>query len=217
MLQTVYHGSSVVVEKPQWGKGRSYNDYGAGFYLTKNKALAGEWAVFATGHDGYINEYLLDCAGLNVLNLGALPVENWIAVLMSNRRGEHRDEIHERISKFVSTYGFDTDMYDIIEGWRGDDSFFGYVRSFSLGFLSIEKLHEAMKLGDLGMQICLKSKRAFEAVEFVKSHQAQSDVYYKTAVEKDRTARRAFREMKNRDRGRNIFEILGNGQSHGRV
>ena len=211
MLQAVYHGSPVVVEKPEWGKGRPYNDYGLGFYLTKNRSLAGEWAVFATGQDGYVNEYTLDYSGLNVLRLDENPVENWIAVLMSNRRGEYRGEINERISEFIAKYGKNYALYDIIEGWRADDAFFGYVRSFSLGFLSIEKLLEAMKFGDLGTQVCLKSKKAFNAIKFVASYPTSADQYYGIAVERDRSARRAFKEMPNKSSGRTIFDLLKEG------
>ncbi|MCL1843619.1 MAG: DUF3990 domain-containing protein [Defluviitaleaceae bacterium] len=99
-------------------------------------------------------------------------------------------------------------LYDIIEGWRADDAFFGYVRSFSLGFLSIEKLLEAMKFGDLGTQVCLKSKKAFDAIKFVASHAASANQYYGTAVERDRSARRAFKEMPNKTGGRTIFDLL---------
>ena len=60
---TVYHGSDNIIEKPEFGKGHIYNDYGRGFYLTLNKDLAGEWAVLRTGFNGYINEYELNLMG----------------------------------------------------------------------------------------------------------------------------------------------------------
>lgn len=31
----IYHGSSVIVEKPELSKGKLSNDYGRGFYCTK--------------------------------------------------------------------------------------------------------------------------------------------------------------------------------------
>ena len=48
---TVYHGSDKIIEKPEYGKGHMYNDYGVGFYLTKEKDLAGEWAVLRSRCD----------------------------------------------------------------------------------------------------------------------------------------------------------------------
>ena len=80
---TIYHGSEKILKEPEFGKGEINNDYGQGFYCTKNKGLAGEWAVLWTGQDGYINEYSFDYTGLNVLYLNQMPVENWISVLIT--------------------------------------------------------------------------------------------------------------------------------------
>lgn len=48
----LYHGSDHIIEKPVFGQGKSYNDYGRGFYCTEHVELAKEWAC-ATGGDGY--------------------------------------------------------------------------------------------------------------------------------------------------------------------
>ena len=32
---TIYHGSPVIIEKPQFGVGNPNNDYGLGFYCTE--------------------------------------------------------------------------------------------------------------------------------------------------------------------------------------
>ena len=52
----LYHGSDHIIEKPVFGEGKSYNDYGRGFYCTEHVELAKEWAC-ATGGDGYANRY----------------------------------------------------------------------------------------------------------------------------------------------------------------
>lgn len=55
---TLYHGSSLIIERPQFGKGNPFNDYGLGFYCTETLELAKEWACsmeqdgFATGPVG---------------------------------------------------------------------------------------------------------------------------------------------------------------------
>ena len=41
---TIYHGSQQIVEVPQFGVGKPYNDYGQGFYCTESPELAKEWA-----------------------------------------------------------------------------------------------------------------------------------------------------------------------------
>ena len=32
MIRKLYHGSSSIIEKPKYGYGKTYNDYGLGFY-----------------------------------------------------------------------------------------------------------------------------------------------------------------------------------------
>ena len=41
----IYHGSINIIEKPIYGYGSPYNDYGLGFYCTQEKEKAMEWAV----------------------------------------------------------------------------------------------------------------------------------------------------------------------------
>jgi hypothetical protein len=37
---TLFHGSDHIIEKPVFGEGKSYNDYGRGFYCTEHVELA---------------------------------------------------------------------------------------------------------------------------------------------------------------------------------
>ena len=41
----LYHGSSFIIERPEFGKGNPFNDYGLGFYCTETLELAKEWSV----------------------------------------------------------------------------------------------------------------------------------------------------------------------------
>lgn len=40
MKKTVYHGSDHIIERPKYGYGKIYNDYGVGFYCTENQNMA---------------------------------------------------------------------------------------------------------------------------------------------------------------------------------
>ena len=39
-LINIYHGSANIVDKPIFGSGKSYNDYGRGFYCTEHLELS---------------------------------------------------------------------------------------------------------------------------------------------------------------------------------
>ena len=205
----LYHGSEKILRTPELGKGGINNDYGQGFYCTKNKALAGEWAVLWTERDGYINEYSFDYTGLKILYLNRMPVENWIAVLVANRKGEYKKEYKRRMDMFLNEFGMNIAAYDVIEGWRADDSFYTYIRDFFAAALSLEKLKEAMSFGDLGNQICLKSKKAFDTISFNAYYPAPVSEFLQSAKDRDEEARRKYAEMEGTMRGTLLVDLIG--------
>lgn len=83
----LYHGSPDIIQAPVFGKGKSYNDYGKGFYCTEHLELAKEWAC-TENTDGYVNKYEVDTAGLSVLNLSSseYTILHWLALLMKYRK-----------------------------------------------------------------------------------------------------------------------------------
>lgn len=86
MKKTIYHGSDHIIEKPQYGYGKPYNDYGVGFYCTENPNMAKEWGV-SIDHNGYANEYQIECDGLTILDLNApeYTMLHWLTILLENR------------------------------------------------------------------------------------------------------------------------------------
>ena len=157
----IYHGSDKIIEKPVFGKGKPFNDYGLGFYCTEEFDLAGEWAVSAE-RDGYINEYSIDTRRLSVLDLNAQDycILDWLEVLLENRRFDIQSDFGEEASSYLrANFGADYGRYDLIKGYRADDSYFSFAQDFLNNAISLSTLEKAMKLGLLGEQIVLKSKK----------------------------------------------------------
>lgn len=198
MSVRLYHGSEVIVERPEFGKGARHNDYGKGFYCTENPELAREWAC-AKQKNGYVNIYDLDMTGLSVLNLNdpQYNILNWLAILADNRTYWQNGSISEDAKEYIKTHFLlDISGYDVIIGYRADDSYFSFAQDFVAGVISLEKLSEAMRLGKLGEQIVLKSPKAFEQIEFVGCENVDSDIYYTRKMERERDARREYRKRK---------------------
>ena len=123
---TVYHGSSVIIEKPQFGVGNPNNDYGLGFYCTETLDLAKEWACSAET-DGYANKYVLDMSGLSVLSLtgGEYHILNWLAVLLENRKFRLGGDVALQAQAYIfDHFSVDYKSNDVIKGYRADDSYF---------------------------------------------------------------------------------------------
>lgn len=199
MIKKLFHGSVAVIEQPVFGKGARNNDYGRGFYCTEEIELAREWACFRQ-KNGYVNEYEFNMAGLNILNLNdpEYNILNWLALLAENRTYWQRGSIAEEAKKYIKeNFLPDISGYDVIIGYRADDSYFSFAQDFVAGVISLEKLSEAMRLGKLGEQIVLKSERAFQNIRFTGSESVDAEIYYIKKREREKDARREYRMRKS--------------------
>ncbi len=220
MSVRLYHGSEVIVEKPEFGKGARHNDYGKGFYCTENPELAREWAC-AKQKNGYVNIYDMDMSGLSVLNLNdpQYNILNWLAILADNRTYWQNGSISEDAKDYIKTHFLlDISGYDVIIGYRADDSYFSFAQDFVAGVISLEKLSEAMRLGKLGEQIVLKRPKAFGQIEFVGCENVDVDIYYARKMERERDARREYRRRKKEKLDVNelyMIDIMREGMVNG--
>lgn len=198
----LYHGSSELVENPAFGQGKTYNDYGRGFYCTEQLELAKEWAC-TEGIDGYANCYELETMDLNILNLssGEYTILHWLALLMTYRRLRLASPIMRRGAEWLKEHFFvDIEKYDAIIGYRADDSYFSFARAFVSNEISLKQLSYAMRLGRLGEQFVLKSQKAFDAIHFLSYEVADNRIYYARRKARDEAARnRYMSELENED------------------
>lgn len=207
---TICHGSQKIIRTPIFGEGNPRNDYGLGFYCTEKLSLAKEWTCNEE-NSGYANVYRLDLSGLTVLNLSGehYHILNWLSILLQNRvfkiandiAAEGRDYLLER---FLPDY----QLYDIIIGYRADDSYFSFANAFLNNTLSLTQLEKAMYLGKLGEQIVLKSQKAFRHISFQEAVAAEKEIYFPKKSARDMEARDTYRrERKNRRASSDIYLI----------
>ena len=193
----IYHGSPNLIEQPMFGEGKIYNDYGRGFYCTEHAELAKEWAC-SSDNDGYANHYQLKMTGLSVLNLNTpeYNILNWLAILLENRKFNVAEGLPQRARAYIlENFKVDYKKYDIIIGYRANDSYFSYAGDFVNGTLSLSDLSEAMRLGKLGEQVVLKSKKAFDALTFVEAIKASRQEYFAKYKQRDEEARGKYRQI----------------------
>lgn len=191
---TLYHGSSEIIEKPLFGKGKTYNDYGKGFYCTESEELAKEWAC-TEGVDGYANQYEIETSELNVLDLSSeeYTILHWLALLMTYRKIKLATPVMRRGAEWLKEHFLvNIAEYDVIIGYRADDSYFSFARAFVNNEISLKQLSYAMRLGKLGEQFVLKTEKAFEAIKYVGHQSADNTIYYARRKARDDEARAAF-------------------------
>jgi hypothetical protein len=220
MLIDIYHGSVKVINLPVFGEGKTYNDYGRGFYCTEHVELAKEWACSADS-DGYANHYLLDMTGLSVLNLNGSEynILNWLAILLENRKFNVAEGLPQRAKTYIlENFKVDYKKYDIIVGYRANDSYFSYAGDFVNGTLSLSDLSEAMRLGKLGEQVVLKSKKAFEALTFLEAIEAPREEYFAKYKQRDEEARGKYRQIASKPLAEDetyVIDIIRNNWKNG--
>ncbi len=194
----VYHGSDHIIEVPVYKGSRRTNDYGYGFYTTREKELAKEWAC-AENRDGYANCYEADLNGLSVLNLNApeYNILNWLAILTKYRTYWQKGSIAEEAKNYLQQHFFiDPTEFDVVIGYRADDSYFSFAQDFVSGTISLAKLSEAMRLGELGEQIVFISQESYSHLHYLGAEPASAAQYYEKKAARDREARRAYRSTK---------------------
>lgn len=219
-LIDIYHGSVNIVEKPVFGLGKINNDYGRGFYCTEHIDLAKEWAC-ALDCDGYANHYQLDLSGLSVLNLNSTEynILNWLAILLENRKFNVAEGLPQRAKAYLmENFKVDYKNYDIIIGYRANDSYFSYANDFVNSTLSLSDLSEAMRLGKLGEQVVLKSKKAFDALTFVEAIKAPCQEFFAKYKTRDQEARDKYRQIASKPTVESevyIIDIIRNNWKNG--
>ena len=190
------HGTDHIIEVPNIHIGNIHNDYGKGFYCTKIDEMAREWAC-KKNTDGFVNVYDFDTSGLRILNLldGQHTVLNWIALLLQNRTFKLDSEIAMDARDYlIDHYAIDLSGYDVVIGYRADDSYFQYAESFVSNALPLRSLNKALRLGKLGEKTVVLSDDGFARLKFVNAYAVDRTEYYPKFLDRDSSARETYRK-----------------------
>ena len=203
MERILYHGSENIIKEPLFLKGNIHNDYGLGFYCCSNESLTKEWAARKNGF-GFVNRYSLRDDHLKILDLTKPPYNDvlyWVALLMNNRElsVDLKDNYPRELKYLFDKYLLDVSKYDVVVGYRADDSYFHFPAAFVRSEITLESLNEIFKAGDLGKQYVLISKRAFGLLKFV-DYKAVSSVSKEDYYKRKDKADKIFADLLNKDR-----------------
>lgn len=209
----LYHGTPDKTVTPIFGGGNDRHDYGRGFYLTENIELAKEWAVCRPNNtNGWVHKYELDCTGLKILNFQEYNVLTWLAELMKHRDAADSRRYRMLAAKFIEKYGIDTNEYDVIRGWRANASYFYIAKEFVRDNIDIDILEDLLSLGELGIQYCIKSERAYlQLHEFQKELLSVNHTKFNFKYnQRDMTARENMRNLVDSDANKvtRVFSTL---------
>lgn len=149
-MQTLYHGSRVIVGYPEIRVQRFQKDFFWGFYCTAIEQQAIRWAT-KFGTAGVVNVYSFDDqAALSVKRFPEMT-EEWLDFVAACRAGTPHS-------------------YDVVEGPMADDTIFNYVQSFLDGEISRTAFWELAKFKYPTHQISFHTAKALAALKFERSY-----------------------------------------------
>ncbi|MBR6119714.1 MAG: DUF3990 domain-containing protein [Oscillospiraceae bacterium] len=206
----LYHGSKEIITKPKYNHGNAHNDYGKGFYCTEHIELAREWAC-QEPRDGFVNQYELATEDLRILRLTQpdYHILNWLAILLENRTFELKGRIAVSAKEYVlREFLPEYRSYDVIIGYRADDSYFSFARDFINNAISLQQLGKAMYLGSLGEQVVPISRKAFSALRYLGHEYVDGAAWYPKYTARDTAARNAYAEESAKEIGLEELTVL---------
>jgi len=201
MKRLLFHGSEKIIQKPYHGGGKPYNDYGRGFYCTESIDAAREWSV-DKDRDGFVSKYEIDETELTILNLNSseFTILHWLQILLENRLFDAYSLLAREAKEYLAAeFRINYQAYDVMIGYRADDSYFSFAQDFLNGAITLKQLQQAMHLGKLGEQYVLKRENAFAHLTFLGYEPVQNEEWYIRKRTRDRNARKEYFDMeKNR-------------------
>lgn len=162
----LYHGSPNKIVTPTFNLGEERHDYGKGFYLTADLNLAKEWAVCRPETEsGYVHSFELNTDGLFIFDFEKENILCWLSEIMKHRDAADSKRYRVLSAKFIEKFAKDTSKADVIKGWRANASYFYIAKAFVRDEIDIDILEDLMLLGELGIQWCIKSEKAYQQIK----------------------------------------------------
>lgn len=143
---TVYHGSTQAVKQPIVNFGRTNLDFGPGFYVTRLREQAVNWAYRVKLQkrlsQAWLNTYEFDmdsaiAAGHQIRNFESYNLD-WLNFITDSRKG-----------------GTPWQGYDIIEGGVANDKVIDTVEAYLTGFFTAEEALGRLAHAEPNNQIAL--------------------------------------------------------------
>ena len=155
----LYHGSTMVVHKPNVKRGRKRTDFGRGFYLTTNFEQARRWALLKQQREistkaivsvFEFDEAILNSSSYNVLTYNG-PTEEWLNFVVKNRK---TGTAHN---------------YDYVMGPVANDQLYATIAMYERGSLTVEAAIVQLKSHVLFNQLSCHNTNAITNLKFIEA------------------------------------------------
>jgi hypothetical protein len=156
----VYHGGSVQIKEIDLKKCRPYTDFGRGFYVTKYKTHAENWAKRSGKHHNngfvtafnYIESQFTDhiCKRKKFDGYS----NEWLDFIVNNRNEELNIQPHD---------------FDIVEGPVANDKVQNRLHNYLRGEITKKKFLEELEYHEETHQICFCTLASFQTLKYIEN------------------------------------------------
>ena len=158
----LYHGSTIIVKKPDLTILNYKTDFGKGFYTTTDFEQAKKWTKIKkerllkekdnlTIHQ-YVNVYeYTENNNLNILDFQE-ATEEWLKFVFKNRQSE--ELVHQ---------------YDIVKGPVADDNLYQVLVNYENGVYDMEETIKRLKTYLLSNQISFHTLKALDSLKYIET------------------------------------------------
>lgn len=130
---------------------------------------------------------------------------------MEHRLFSIKTPVARRAKRYlIDNFGVNVNAFDLIVGYRADDSYFDYAQVFLDNGISVEQLAQAIRLGNLGEQIIIKSKYAFSKLKYEGFDVARKEQYYVLRKARNDEANQIYLEMSEEESDGLYIQDIGN-------
>jgi hypothetical protein len=158
----LYHGSALVVEKPDLRFSATMLDFGRAFYTTTNEKQAKTFALIVKNRairngaknpgsfvSVYDSNYDLLQKEFSILRFDS-PDENWLDFVIAQRTGAYHGK-----------------KYDIIQGPVANDTIYRTITAYMNGLYTKTQTIELLKVRKLYIQIAFASREAVASLRYI--------------------------------------------------
>lgn len=157
----LYHGSNVIVTKPDIKAGKSTHDFGRAFYLTTDMKQAQKWSrhKFRLDQSTYDFKFLISRFSIDTNNLAGLniktfqkPNKEWLKYVISNRNNVD----------FANSADYDLIIGPVVDGKGSWNTLSRFINEQ----LSFAKTIQLIKPDNLTDQWAFKSQEAIRILKY---------------------------------------------------
>lgn len=148
----LYHGSCVIVDKPDLTHSRPNVDFGKGFYTTPLYEQAKKWCARfkRRGKDGIVSRYMFNENAYQTLKVQTFDSysEDWLDFILNCRKGN------------------DSTDYDLVIGGVANDKVFNTVELFFDGLIDKKEAINRLQYEKPNLQIAFRTEKALSYLRF---------------------------------------------------